>query len=141
MKRSDYVLAVLAASGGASLTPVQLQKLFFLLDRKIPEQIGGPRFHFEPRDYGPFDKNVYSQLESLATEGMVDIDDSGGVRTFRLSSAGRPAGARALSSFPGTHSEYVQKLSQWVRSLSFEDLVSAIYREYPEMRANSVFRG
>jgi hypothetical protein len=141
MKRSDYILAVLAAANGASHTPVQVQKLFFLLDQKIPERIQGPFFQFEPRDYGPFDKNVYSQLETLSTENLVSIDDAGGMRTFRLTPSGQSRGAVLLATLPGEISDYISRLSQWVRSLSFEDLVSAIYREYPEMRANSVFRG
>ena len=31
--------------------------------------------------------------------------------------------------------------SAWVRSMRFEDLVKAIYTQYPDMRVNSIFRG
>ena len=50
-QRFDVVLAVMAAGGaGARYDPVRVQKLFFLIDREIPEFIDGPYFHFEPYD-------------------------------------------------------------------------------------------
>ena len=36
--------------------------------------------------------------------------------------------------------DYIKRASEFVRSLSFSDLVSAVYKAYPEMKANSVFR-
>ena len=36
---------------------------------------------------------------------------------------------------------YIKEVSKFVRALSFADLVSAIYKAYPEMKANSVFTG
>ena len=36
--------------------------------------------------------------------------------------------------------EYISRVFQWVRALSFEQLVRAIYAQYPEMKENSVFR-
>jgi hypothetical protein len=141
MNRQEYMVAVLAAAGGTVHTPVQVQKLFFLLDKKIPEFVGGPYFDFQAHDYGPFDKNVYSELERLANRGLVSIDEPGSLKSFRLTVEGNSTGSAGLADLPSVVSEYIARLSQWVRSLSFADLVSAIYREYPEMRANSIFRG
>jgi hypothetical protein len=36
--------------------------------------------------------------------------------------------------------DYIDRESIFVRSLSFPELVAAIYKAYPEMRANSVFQ-
>jgi len=36
--------------------------------------------------------------------------------------------------------DYIGRVSQFVRSLPFAELVSAIYTAYPEMRQNSVFQ-
>ena len=41
---------------------------------------------------------------------------------------------------PAEAQSFLTRLGTWVRSLGFKELVSAIYREFPEMRANSVFR-
>ena len=64
-----YVLAVLSTAGGAEWTPVQLQKIFFLLDQTIGPALGGPKFNFEPYDYGPFDAEVYRRVEALQATG------------------------------------------------------------------------
>jgi hypothetical protein len=142
MDRTDYVLAVMAASDGVSLTPVQVQKLFFLLDQKIGSAIGGPRFRFTAFDYGPFDKAVYEELEALAARGDVEIEIDGTLRKreYRPTPPGLERGRALLARFPTDVSDYVRRLSAWVRSRSFADLVAAVYREYPEMKANSVFR-
>ena len=45
MTRSEILLAGLAAGGeNATYTPVQVQKLFFLLDREASVALGGPFF-------------------------------------------------------------------------------------------------
>jgi uncharacterized protein YwgA len=139
MDRSNLVLAILSASNGAAHTPVQVQKLFFLIDRKIPEFIGGPLFQFLPDDYGPFDKTVYRVLEDLSRQGFVEIEQSG-MKRYRLTSDGQQRGQHILNTSLSAVSSYIRDLSSWVRALSFAELVSAIYKEYPDMRANSIFR-
>ncbi|MBX9579140.1 MAG: hypothetical protein K2X87_02440 [Gemmataceae bacterium] len=142
MTRRDYVLAVLAASNGAALTPVQVQKLFFLLDRKAPHLTGGPHFQFEAFDYGPFDKGIYSELRTLATMGYAEIESPPNtpVRRYRATEAGVRHGRQVLDGLPAGAAGYNRDLSAWVRGQSFASLVSAIYNEYPDMKANSVFR-
>jgi uncharacterized protein len=74
MDRQSLLLAALAASDGATHSPVQVQKLFFLLDSEIPSYTGGPHFHFIPYDYGPFDAAVYDELANLEEQGFVVIE-------------------------------------------------------------------
>lgn len=140
-RRDDYMLAVLAAGDPAPHSPVQVQKLFFLLDRRIPAMVGGPHFNFEPYAYGPFDHHVYRALEALAEQGMVEIADRPGrPRCYRLTADGLRRGRTALSNMRSEVRKYITDLSTWVRTLSFPELVASIYREYPAMRAKSVFR-
>jgi hypothetical protein len=69
MDRSSLVLAALAAAGGnAAFTPVQVQKLLFLIDREAGRLVGGPHFDFLPYDYGPFDRAVMIPLTSSRSE-------------------------------------------------------------------------
>jgi hypothetical protein len=142
VSRDDFALAVLAASGGATHTPVQVQKLFFLLDQKIPKPVGGPHFNFHADNYGPFDVEVYRSLERLANENFVSIDLVQDLRKkmYRTTPEGQVRGEAMLKSFGEPISSYIRSVSEWVRRLSFADLVSAIYAEYPAMRANSIFR-
>ena len=75
--RQRIMLGALATARGGKFAPVQIQKLFFLIDENLADRIGGPYFAFEPYDYGPFDKSVYRELEALAIAGLVAIDQSG----------------------------------------------------------------
>lgn len=143
MDRKEIVLAALAGSNGEWFTPVQVQKLLFVMDRELADRIGGPYFEFAPYDYGPFDAAVYSTLEGLCLEGLVEIEYSPNTRwsKYRLTLAGVEKGRCALETMPQEVCNFVRSLSEWVRSLSFAELVSAIYRRYPDMKAKSIFRG
>jgi hypothetical protein len=140
MKRDEFVLAAMVPGGGYPYTPVQMQKLLFLIDRQIPEHVGGPHFHFEPYHYGPFDRAVYQQLEELAARGLVAIDHSGAPRTFALTAEGEAWGTVALKTLPVPVQDFIRRAATFVRDQSFSSLVSAIYKAFPEMRANSVFQ-
>lgn len=141
MDRRRLVLLALAAGGeNAIFSPVQVQKLLFLIDREASELVGGPHFNFEPYDYGPFDKGVYEELEQLSLEGMVKIQNSGRYQEYLLTPQGYKAGIEELEQLQEKITSFVIKAAEWVQKLSFQQLVAAIYKHYPEMKTNSVFR-
>jgi uncharacterized protein YwgA len=134
-------LAALAPAGGSPHSPVQVQKLLFLIDRNLSSLLGGPSFDFQPYHYGPFDRSVYTTLEDLAKQGLVEITQGdGNWRDYRLTTAGQSRAARVVDGLEERAQRYVQRASVFVRSLSFPELVSAIYKAYPEMRVHSVFQ-
>lgn len=143
MTKDDVILAALAAGELNSLTPVQVQKLLFLIDKKAAREIGGPFFDFIPYHYGPFDSEIYKRLAELADKGFVEIIGTrySRERSYRITDTGFQHGVKALSKTSPGVQDFIKKLSEFVRSLSFVQLVSAIYKAYPEMKANSVFRG
>lgn len=142
-ERQKFMLAVFAAAGdNVQFSPVQVQKIFFLLDRNIAVDIGGAQFNFEPYDYGPFDRAVYQELGHLGQSGLVQIDQGAtpGARRYTLTPEGARVGAANLEHFAGHSRDYMAKVANWVRSLSFAQLVGSIYNAYPEMKENSIFR-
>lgn len=142
MNRSEILLAGLAAGGeNATYTPVQVQKLFFLLDREAAPALGGPFFNFVPYDYGPFDQGVYAGLDDLARRDLASIQNTGRYRVYGLSPGGQSEGRRILAAMQPATRDYVANVANWVRQLSFQQLVASIYNRYPDMKANSVFRG
>jgi hypothetical protein len=142
MTRSEILLAGLAAGGeNATYTPVQVQKLFFLLDREAAAVLDGPHFDFQPYDYGPFDRDVYVGLENLSREDLAVVHNTGRYRLYQLSREGYQRGSDILDELPGNAQDYIVSLADWVQRLSFQQLVAAIYNRYPEMKAKSVFRG
>jgi uncharacterized protein len=142
MNRSEYVLAVLSLLGqDACFSPVQVQKLFFLLDREIPELTAGPRFAFTPYDYGPFDSAVYHELEALSGNGLVAIQSGSTHRLYRLTESGREKGSSLSVELDAPAQAYIKKAGAFVLKLSFKGLVTAIYNSYPDTKAASIFRG
>lgn len=142
MDRNDVVLAALAAAGNnITFTPVQIQKLMFLLDKEASHLVGGPHFDFKPYDYGPFDKNVYDTLETLSLIGNANITYNGRYKKYSLSAAGMREGLAQLEKLAPQVRHYFEEVSRWILGLSFEQLVSSIYQRYPDMKVNSVFRG
>jgi len=142
MERDEIVLAALAAAGeNATFTPVQVQKLFFLIDREAAHLVDGPHFNFRPYDYGPFDRVVYDSLDVLVRQDFARVQNTGRYRVYSLSQGGFQRGAATLASLPHVASTYIANVAQWVRQLSFEQLVASIYNRYPDMKVNSVFRG
>ena len=141
MTKEDYVRAGMSAAKMNSLTPVRVQKLFFLLDVRIPEKIGGPYFEFAPYDYGPFDKNVYSVFESLENKNLAEIrkPDFNNPQLYQLTPSGQKNGDKMFGSFPKDTQESIVEFVEWIRKHSFTQIVSTIYKHYPDMSTKSVF--
>jgi DNA-binding PadR family transcriptional regulator len=140
MEKKDILLVALYASNGVPLGPVQVQKLLFLIDREISELIGGPFFNFQPYNYGPFDKAVYEELEQLAVNGKVEITWALKWKTYRLTKSGQEEGKKLFDDLPQKAKKYIKEASDFVRNKSFNELVAAIYKKYPDMRAFSKIR-
>jgi uncharacterized protein len=140
--RSSYVLAVLSAGGGRAFTPVQLQKLFFVLDRCLAGRLGGPFFEHRPYHYGPFDAVVYRDVEKLESRADAEVHQphAFAMKSARLTAQGQARGAALLASIEPDSRGYIEDVVRWVQRLSFKQLVEAVYREFPEMRANSIYR-
>lgn len=141
LDRKDFVLGALAcAENGSSFLPVQMQKLFFLIDREAANISGGPYFKFTPFDYGPFDKEVYDELYELSKAQKVEINHANKPRLYALTSEGRIEGQKILAAVSPELREYISQAAKWVLSLDFPKLVSAVYKKYPDMRQNSIFQ-
>jgi uncharacterized protein len=139
MEQKELVLASMAAARGGAYQPVQIQKLIFLFQERTQN---GRVFDFVPFDYGPYDATIYHWLEELSAEGFVEIQ--GGPyakrRLYQLTPEGTELANSELGKLSDRDRDYLIRLSEWVRSISFAQLVGAVYKAYPEMRQNSVFR-
>jgi uncharacterized protein YwgA len=139
MRRIEVALVMLATAGGGEFTPVQIQKALFLLDREAADLFDqGERYHFRPYDYGPFDRAVYDDLEELAGRGLAEIARDW-TRKYRATPRGVSEGERLLHTVAEQRQRFVQKVSEFVRTHSFSELVTSIYRAYPDMQENSIF--
>jgi len=141
VSKHEIVLAALAAGGeGASFPPAQVQKLLFLIDREIPDAVGGPHFHFVPYNYGPFDSDVYTHLQTEEQNGYINVDRTGRYQRYSLTGVGMAIGKMVLAKLPEDVQRFLADTATWVNKLTFSQLVSAIYKHYPDMKVNTVFR-
>jgi len=142
MSKEDLLLAALASSKGSLFSPVQIQKLLFLIDRRIGRDIGGPFFNFTPYKFGPFDKGIYDTLDSLVDGRFVSAISSKESRwkLYRPTATGQVRGEKVLSALARKPKLEVCDLSKYVLKMSFHDLVAAIYRAYPDMQVRSIFK-
>jgi len=58
---------------------------------------------------------------------------------FTLTDAGFAQGSALLVQLPVALRDFIRGTVEWVRQLRFDQLVAAIYREYPDMKAKSIF--
>jgi hypothetical protein len=142
MTRSDWTLLAVAAAGREGLSPVQLQKTLFLLGKRLPSAVENDWYDFQPYHYGPFDRKVYIDAERLAAKDEIEVTQRNGESWNRYALT-RDGEIRAsfLEREKPEAVEYLGRLVRWVQEQSFQKLVTSIYAEYPEMRANSVFQG
>jgi hypothetical protein len=143
MERRDWTLLVVCAARGEPLSPVQLQKILFLLGERRRPYVGRNYYNFIPHNFGPFDRLVYVDAERLAAQQFITIDRPSGKRwdEYTATLAGLAVAERVREEAPVAAVTYIDELVTWARNRTFEQLVSAIYEEYPAMRQNSIFRG
>ena len=139
ISRQDWLLLALARRGDNGLSPVQVQKVMFLIGTELPRAVGSNFYRFKPYNYGPFDRAVYDDLGELARDGFVSIDGSGSWRRYAITANGLARAEEAKSRADRNALTYLDRVVDWVCSLAFTDLIRAIYAKYPSFRVNSVF--
>jgi len=140
--KKDWTLLVLSAADGAPLSPVQLQKALFLVGENMPWAVGKKFYHFIPYNYGPFDPSIYGDAESLAADGFGAIGYQPGRRFYEyaVTAKGKEKAERIKRELSPEVVRYVESVVKWVKSVTFGDLLRAIYAKYPKYATNSVFR-
>lgn len=142
LENRDIMLLVIAAAGDTSLTPVQLMKSMFLIGQAELSELPSNFYSFVPYNYGPFNPDVYRDVEVLVNEGLVlEIGDTGrNWSKYAITPAGLRGARNLKRRVAREFSDYIDAVVKWVKSLTFSGLLQAIYTKYPEMRENSVFQ-
>jgi hypothetical protein len=137
----EWLLLALSAADAGELSPVQIQKTLFLIGQIAPRLVGPDFYVFKAYDYGPFNAQIYSDLEELAQNGLVNIQHSPYRRwpSYSLTPQGLKQAEAIRDAQPAKVTKFVDEVVDWVTSKSFPDLIRSIYLNFPEYRANSVF--
>lgn len=142
MEKKDFLLLVVAAGEGRPLTPVQLQKTLFLIERAKLLETPKSFYEFEPYHYGPFDKDIFSDADLLDKEGLVARlpSDKGTWVDTSIIPKGSVKATVLKKDLSPQSAKFIDDVVRWAQALSFTDLVKTIYKIYPEFRENSVFQ-
>lgn len=142
MDRKDIVLLVIESASDEGLSPLQLQKSIFIIGQSQLTGLPSDFYTFRPYNYGPFCEEIYKDSDTLVEEGMV----------FNVPIAGQSWSKYVITPKGQTRSEeikkenniglvdYINDTVQWVSSLTFSELLRAIYAKYPAYSVNSVFQ-
>jgi hypothetical protein len=144
LESRDWTLLAVALADGQPLTPVQLQKILFLFGKRLAGNVVGEGYYeFFPYNYGPFCPDVYADACRLAEDGLVTISRPPGCdySQYAGTAQGFKRGQSLLAQLPAEAAGLAERIVRWACAQSFRSLVSAIYRQYPEFRVNSVFSG
>jgi hypothetical protein len=141
--RQEWLLLALAHRNGQPMTPAQIQKTMFLVGTEAKHLVGQGFYKFVPYNYGPFDASVYHDLDVMAQHGLVAGNSFPGRnwKVYAVTAAGLGQATAAKRSVDPSALSYLERVVDWVCSMSFPELVRAIYAKYPEYKANSVFTG
>lgn len=143
MKARDRLLLFVALDGAPrGLDPVRLQKGMFL-DAEEGDVGDGEKYAFVPYNYGPMSAQIYTDLEDLVSEGLVEAVPVKGQSWSRYvaTEKGLVAGRGILSRDPsGTTAAHLYRIKKDVASKTFKALLEDVYEKYPAFAEKSVFR-
>ncbi len=144
MQREDWLLLFLAAPArtgnrARSLEPLRIMKGLFLMSQRGQ----GPLkdlYTFKPYDYGPFTSEIYSDLDSLASSGLVAQEAVGGRswRMYRPTIDGIERAADLAAQLDPSEEQTIGEAYAFVTSRGFLRLLRDIYVEYPTYAVNTV---
>jgi uncharacterized protein YwgA len=149
LNRMDLLLLLLFADGidGRENEPIEgktrLQKELFLSQKMLKDHKISKPYSFRPYHYGPYCKDIYSDIEWLKNEGIIAeelrSDTYGGIlRIFRLSPQGMKE-VREMLKNPIVREQYrmIREVKKRFNAISVVDLVEFTHREYSDYVGHS----
>jgi hypothetical protein len=140
LSRQQWLLLLLGVDGGSfDVDQVRAMKGMFLLSREPGHPVAA-LYRFDPYDYGPFDSNVYRDLDTLRIAGLVAVQSIPGSRrrVSCLTDNGRAQFDALVDQVTSDEFAAVAAVKRHVTSMSFSSLLSDIYARFPEYRERSL---
>jgi uncharacterized protein YwgA len=144
LNRMDMLLLLLFADGTEGKTneliegKTRLQKELFLSQKMLKDNKISKPYSFRPYHYGPYSKDIYSDIEWLKNEGIIKeeskSDAFGGIlRVFSLAPRGIEEVQEMLKDkLVNEQYQLIRKVKREFNSMSVVGLVEFTHREYSE---------
>ena len=124
------------------LDPIQIQKTIFLIEKECIENKSLTKtFNFVPYNYGPFDKDIYNDLQILIQKNLVASEWNGNIKQYKATENTELFDYRneLVNHYGKTFVDNVKNITDFVSNLSFDKLLNWLYNKYPEMAENTVY--
>jgi type I restriction enzyme S subunit len=139
------VLALLAEKArrarraAAEVLVTALMKYAFLLQM---EGNGGRRrvYHFVPYHYGPFAKDLYTELQALQEEGLVRVENDSEEDKTKITLVDPAKANEALAALPDDLKEDAATIIETYGALDHNALLKTVYEKYPAYAKKSRLR-
>ena len=136
MHKRDWLLMAI----GSYIEPIQLQKTLF----KFTRESSVPRlqqYFFRADNWGPCSREIYSDLEELHDEGLIDSVRTGqGWSAYRLTAEGEEQATQRRQVAPPQLVRDLDEIRAWVVERSFRQLLRDVYEQYPHFAKKSLFK-
>ena len=131
-----------AADESEPLDRLRMQKGVFLLEMRGPASWKS-LYSFQPYDWGPYSRELQSDLASLMSEDLLEKEDFPLRRymQYRTTLFGEHQIAASVRDLPRNHRNFVESVRRFVTTRSFTQLLRDVYAEYPQFAVNSRFQG
>ena len=137
--RKDWLLLAIACTADGKLSPVQSQQAMFLLSEEAGARITRPFYSFHPYNYGPFDATIYRDVDNLQQDGLLRIVHTERFAAYQITPAGLNHAGQLRGSLDERATDYLERVVVWIKSLSFDTILEAIYEKYPKYKKNAGF--
>lgn len=139
MERNDWILVLLHAAEDRHLDRVRIVKGLFLLSKESPQPLEN-FYTFYPYLYGPFSNEIYSDLDQLIKENLValDLNVAPSWSQYRLTDKGVAKARELWKDLSKPIGQKLSEIAKDVLSLSFSQLLTHVYKRYPEYAKESV---
>ena len=143
MSRRDWLLLYIALKGSpAGIDPVKIQKGKFLMAMEggLPDN---ENYAFRPYLYGPMSSPIYSDVERLEAEGLIEGDVVPGYtwKRYKATAAGIDVARNLLEDADPNGARKLFEIKRHVAAQRFPDLLRDVYAQYPQYATRSVFSG
>jgi DNA-binding PadR family transcriptional regulator len=142
--REEEVLLAYLAGGPEELDPIRIMKGMFIFEQESRPEWRAHRhlYEFEPYNWGPFSAEVYRHLDALVRRGLVMARSEEGKnwKYYQVTPIGRRAADEIRRRLDPEAVEYLDAVRRFTLSVSFHELLRAVYRKYPAYAVNSVFQ-
>jgi type I restriction enzyme S subunit len=88
-------------------------------------------YHFVPYHYGPFAKELYTELQALQSEGLVRVENDAEEDKTRITVIDPAKTDEALTNLPDDLKEQVATIIDTYGDLDHKALLETVYEKYP----------